>query len=41
MGVDSVILKNKQLTLSYCSTFKSKIGMGLPKTGIIFYWGGN
>jgi len=30
------ILKNNQITLSPCFTFIPKIGVGLPKTGLVF-----
>jgi len=38
MVVDRFIFKNNQMTLSPCFTFIPKTGMGLPKSGISFYW---
>jgi len=37
MVIDWLIFKNNQISLFTCITFIPKTGMGLPKTGIIFY----
>jgi len=37
MVVDRFICKSNQITLSPCSTFIPKTGVGLAKTGISFY----
>jgi len=37
MAVDRFIFKNNQITLYPCSTFMTKIGVGLPKPGVRFY----
>jgi len=36
MVVERFIFKNDQTTLSPCSTFIPKTGVGLPKTGVSF-----
>jgi len=37
MVINRFIFKNNQITLITCFTFIPKTGVGLPKTGIIFY----
>jgi len=37
MVIDSFIFRNNQITLITCYTFIPKIGMELPKTGVMLY----